>query len=221
LAAFCLTVAEKAVLQAAIPDFEFLNKISVKMQKDSLTMDEARALLDLVIARFPDAVHKVGKSAPIVKYPDFENGVVKILQHKENELSVAESDAVGKLLKPVVHEVEAIPNVVEMDDPDDIEATLKNVKRRRDNMSTASSYINLEFICPTSNIVERLFSRCKLTLTSLRASMKPDNLESVLFLLYNKQWWDMKTVAGCNVSAATPDVMEDVEFEAGFNELQE
>jgi hypothetical protein len=57
-----------------------------------------------------------------------------------------------------------------------------------------SAYKSLKWITTTSNVCERLFSRAKLTLGSLRTSMTPRNLEILLFLICNRQYWDVKTV---------------------------
>ena len=46
----------------------------------------------------------------------------------------------------------------------------------------------------TSNMVERLFSRAKLTLGTCRKHMDPDNLEMLLMLKINRDMWSMKSV---------------------------
>ncbi|KAE8974378.1 hypothetical protein PR002_g25933 [Phytophthora rubi] len=48
---------------------------------------------------------------------------------------------------------------------------------------------------PTSNDVERLFSRAGLVFSSLRRAMAPTTLETILFLNYNRVWWDASAVA--------------------------
>ena len=47
----------------------------------------------------------------------------------------------------------------------------------------------LTWICPTSDIVERFFSKAKLVLTDLRKSMLPVTLESILFLKVHMEVW--------------------------------
>ena len=58
----------------------------------------------------------------------------------------------------------------------------------------AKKYGDLSFIPPTSNIVERLFSKSKLILGDLRRSMLPQHLEYVLLLSVNRELWDATTV---------------------------
>lgn len=61
---------------------------------------------------------------------------------------------------------------------------------------------DLKFINPTSNIVERLFSICKLIYTELRQSMDVDNFEALLILKANIHLWSkaMITEAICETA---------------------
>ena len=54
--------------------------------------------------------------------------------------------------------------------------------------------MNLIWIKPTSNIVERLFSRAKLILTPNRSGMSPLNFEQDIFLMVNNTLWDAHMV---------------------------
>ena len=45
-------------------------------------------------------------------------------------------------------------------------------------------------ISPTSNIVERLFSRCGLIMRSHRRLMDPSTLEMLVMLRFNRDLWD-------------------------------
>ena len=48
---------------------------------------------------------------------------------------------------------------------------------------------------PTSNVVERLFSRGKMVLSDHRMSMLPMNLEETLFLYINERFWDIDVIS--------------------------
>ena len=52
-----------------------------------------------------------------------------------------------------------------------------------------SKYRKLDYILPTSNIVERLFSRAKIIMADRRKSMTPYHPELLLFLRMNKDLW--------------------------------
>jgi hypothetical protein len=68
-------------------------------------------------------------------------------------------------------------------------------KRRKLKTMHDFNFINLEFIPPTSNIVERLFSSARLVLTDYRKSMSPYTFECVMFLKFNASLWDINTVS--------------------------
>ena len=57
------------------------------------------------------------------------------------------------------------------------------------------NYIDVSFISPTSNVVERLFSLAKLVFSNVRRSLLPRNLEMILFLKTNRDLWDLELVA--------------------------
>ena len=56
-------------------------------------------------------------------------------------------------------------------------------------------YLNLNFVPPTSNVVERLFSNARLVLTDYRKSLTPYTFECVMFLKINRNFWDLDLVA--------------------------
>ncbi|ETN03990.1 hypothetical protein PPTG_15353 [Phytophthora nicotianae INRA-310] len=58
-----------------------------------------------------------------------------------------------------------------------------------------SSRENLKWIPPTSNDVERLFSRAGIVFSRLRRSLNPMTLETILFLQFNRSLWDASAVA--------------------------
>ena len=64
-----------------------------------------------------------------------------------------------------------------------------------------NEFIDLSFIPPTSNIVERLFSAARLVLTDYRKSMSPYTFECVMFLKINRDLWDASLVSNIVVKA--------------------
>jgi hypothetical protein len=52
----------------------------------------------------------------------------------------------------------------------------------------------MKHILPTTNIVERLFSRAKIVMTDLRQSMTPRHLELLMMLRLNRSLWDVDAV---------------------------
>ena len=79
-----------------------------------------------------------------------------------------------------------------------------------------SAYRSTKHVLPTSNLVERLFSRAKRVMTDSRKCMHPKRLEEVLCLQYNRSLWDADTIqevlnGGFNPDTDVADVESDEE----------
>ena len=72
-----------------------------------------------------------------------------------------------------------------------VQKVLKNKRRK----VVHGEYSSLNFVPPTSNVVERLFSNARLVLTDYRKSMTPYTFECVMFLKINRGFWNLDTVA--------------------------
>ena len=64
----------------------------------------------------------------------------------------------------------------------------KQAARQRKRMKGAQAFVyrDTAHVIPTSNLVERLFSKAKHILTDDRKRMEPRRLEEVLYLQYNQ-----------------------------------
>lgn len=139
----------------------------------------------------------LSKNARIIHNKNFENAVVKIQSLKESTLSQSEKQAISRYLI-VDNEPEGERNADEEDEEEELNfvenllAEARASKRRR--MLSRSKYRNLAHIEPTSNMVERLFSRAKLIMTDHRKSMSPRNLELLLYLICNRSLWNVLTI---------------------------
>ena len=69
------------------------------------------------------------------------------------------------------------------------------ILRARKKPRIMREYSNLDWIPPTSNIVERLFSLTRLTFTDYRKAILLENFESTLYLKLNGDLWDIQTIA--------------------------
>ncbi len=70
--------------------------------------------------------------------------------------------------------------------------------RLDDGVQLKSRYRNLSHVAPTSNIIERLFSRAGLVLTDLRNRTSPHYFECVMLLFVNSSMWNVKTIVEAN-----------------------
>lgn len=81
-----------------------------------------------------------------------------------------------------------------------VEAALK---RRR---AKSEQYPDVSFVPPTSNEGERFFPSVKLVYTDWRRRMGIDTLEAVMILMYNRDFWDVRTVSALQQSIPERDL---------------
>ncbi|KAG2897332.1 hypothetical protein PC115_g17219 [Phytophthora cactorum] len=119
---------------------------------------------------------------------DFENGVVKVLARKVRALTRTEKSAIAKLLGSTEsYEV--------VEDADGSPTKRYSAEAALSEGAPAASVANMKWVPPTSNDVERLFSRAGIVYSRLRRSLNPMTLETILFLQYNRGMWDASAVA--------------------------
>jgi DNA-binding transcriptional ArsR family regulator len=157
--------------------------VTMQLQKDGIDMHEVRVLFDAIIAEHPNLSRHLSPTADIVHSPHFESGLVKVSRDGDNcSLSRPEKLALEKL------KIDRTTNPSPQKDMSFAERALKRVRVQE------KIYQNVSFICPTSNVVERLFSTAKLVFSDLRRSLLPRNLEMLLFLKLNRDLWDLRLV---------------------------
>jgi hypothetical protein len=164
------------------------------LQSEDITLHDARYLFDKVLddygETFPDLYVHLDKFANIVRYPDFENGIVKLLRGgggnaaASNPLTPEETYSVECFSQEVVDLVnEENMNDNALDQEKEIgygHSLLK--KARKESHLSESCYMNLTWIPPTTCALERLFSQCKHALTELRTRMTPLRFEAIMIL---------------------------------------
>jgi hypothetical protein len=136
------------------------------LQKRDLTSAEARALFEKLIGDFPTLRSRLSDSANIIKCKTFEPAVAKIQANREHDLEEDEEAAMASFLLPE-EQGEAQP--VAEGEVDYAEEALREVKRRK--VQTRSRKMPLDFILPTSNECERLFSMCGHAWTKKRGNL--------------------------------------------------
>ncbi|OWZ12041.1 hypothetical protein PHMEG_00014854 [Phytophthora megakarya] len=76
--------------------------------------------------------------------------------------------------------------------PSDLLLVQQAFKKRK--VAKRSRYADVAFVPPTSNECERFFSAAKLVYSDLRKRMDASTLDMLMFLMYNKDIWDIYTV---------------------------
>lgn len=122
-----------------------------------------------------------------MKFPDFENGLVKLLGGEHASLTRAERNPVTKLMRPP--SLEGTSGTEEEETKSFAAVALSKEAPKK------AERAELGWIPPTSNDVERLFSRAGLVFSRLRRSMTLMTLKSMMFIQFNRCLGDASAVA--------------------------
>jgi len=87
------------VVKDLLLDMNSFQEVCLELQKADITLSDARGLLDILIQQDPNLELYLGTNARIVKDPNFERGIVKILKRKEGDLTPGETAAVSMFHK--------------------------------------------------------------------------------------------------------------------------
>ena len=176
-----------------------LRSITVALQRENLDLSESRFLFQQILQEpqyFPMKKY-LDVNATIIHNPVFETAICKIQEGKENTLGVEEEGQIDVLKRSC--DVVEIQNISAEDEDDFASHLLKKrkIEKRRSGESRESKYLSTKFLLPTSNILERFFSKADYAFSDYRQRLLPQNLEMQLFLNVNSRFWDEKTVSKC------------------------
>ncbi|KAG3155167.1 hypothetical protein PI126_g9293 [Phytophthora idaei] len=171
-------------LLEVLNDFEGVTKT---LQRSTLTLSGARRLFDLVCQRYPQLKSRLSPTAAIVNYVALETGIVK-LQRKE-PLVAAERIACAEFRHFNPGTTDTASSMQST-----LELSLAQQAFKKRKTSKRSLYNDVAYIPPTSNECEMFFSAVKLVYTDLRKRLDASTLEMLMFLMYNKDMWDVYTV---------------------------
>jgi hypothetical protein len=136
----------------------------------------------------------------LVKYPDFEKGVIKIMSGKSESMSLSEQRACALLLQSKWAALYKLEEEVALD-CEDIDSPSKfgkmmpvGSKRSHHETVLRSQYVDCSFLSSTTVVVESLFSKGGKVMTADRKNMMPHLFEAIVFLLENDDWWDIDLV---------------------------
>ena len=74
------------------------------------------------------------------------------------------------------------------------ERTLLQGRAAKAARMSSSKYRSVDHVSSTTNILERLFSGCKLVMNEKRKHMDPDTLDMIMFLKVNRTLWENKSI---------------------------
>jgi hypothetical protein len=185
LAQYLPSSVQVLTLQKLLESLKKMEAVTKKLQGETCTLSDVRAIFDAVILAFPNMAHHLAADAKIVHSPDFENAVVKIQEGQSHSLTDLEKAAAS---------VFSVQNNSESPLAESLDFVSMALKVRNKKKKVQQEFVNLGFVSPTSNVVERLFSAARMVLTDYRKSMSPYSFECVMFLKTNRALWTVHDI---------------------------
>jgi hypothetical protein len=178
------TPLEVNELSLALDDLKEFESTTKLLQDEKRTMSEVRVIFDAILSRYPEMERYISKCGNIVHSPSFETALVKLQDDEWEDLSPEEVLLMRSFL---LENAEPGLQSISPTKPTTLAAAALKTKKRK---IVTCPYVNVSHIPPTSNMVERLFSSARLVLTDYRKSMTPYTFECVMFLKFNRSYWD-------------------------------
>jgi hypothetical protein len=135
----------------------------------------------------------------LVPNPDFESAVIKIQKQKENVLTASEMAAATKALKPaltIVGNENGGNNRNRNNNNKPMSMWEKLAKQKEMDLADQASrncgskYHNLGIVLGSAAEVECVWSHASLILSKERMNMDPILFESLMFLKFNRDYWN-------------------------------
>ena len=162
-------------------------------------MSKVRFYFDKLLTEYPTLRRYLGKDSDLVHCPDFDNAISKIqLAADQGKATVSLTPNEKAAVAMYAIGAGSGGGVAAQSDSDDdgepnfIEQGKSEYDSKRPKQQPA--YKSTLHISPTSNIVERLFSRCGLIMRPHRRLMDPSTLEMLVMLRFNRDLWDERDV---------------------------
>ncbi|OWY90848.1 hypothetical protein PHMEG_00040836 [Phytophthora megakarya] len=168
IAGFLLTPEETEATRTLLKSLHELNEVSKALQDSTLTLVGARRAFDAVLCKYPSMKTRLASDASVVNNPDLESGIVKIMSG--GRLNAREQAACVTLKRG------GDETVVEQHVSNSF---LASAFRRTLVARTPPQHMPLDWPSETS---------------PHRKAMDPNTLEVLMFLSYNKDWWDAFSV---------------------------
>ena len=169
------TLEEDELLVCILDDLKIFESVTKRLQESNITLLNARNMFDGLISKYAVTSQHLSANAIIVHSPVFETAICKLLDGNEQLTEV---------------EVEKLKDFKFANPEPAIQLSFAGQFFKRPRLQF---YADPKYIPPTSNHVEQFFSACGLVFTTLRQSIKPENLETVMFLKFNSDLWDART----------------------------
>ena len=132
-----------------------------------------RIAFDKLIEHIPELEEKIGRDADIIHSPDFEKAIIKLQQGATLSPALKSHVTIFKEPLPATGEAKE-----DMTLDEEIALAVQAVR-------ISSGYRSTLHVSPTSNIVERVFSRASIVMRPHRRLMDPSTCEMLIMLRCN------------------------------------
>jgi hypothetical protein len=185
----------------------FIEEATKALQNEGILLAEAQTILNTICNKIrngradskPWALgcilknEYIGMESNKLESREFHDGIIKLQRDEAKDLTPDERAAVVSLKTdgmPVEEVVEAESEEEETTPMEDVEKSGK-----QENEKKSGVYANPWFIPGSAAEIERLWSSAGLLMTSKRCSTTPQNFEAMIYLEYNRMYWDKRTDA--------------------------
>ena len=158
------TLQQSITIQNLFESLKDFFSVTLALEKTGMNLHKTRTIFNLLIENYNIMVKYVGENASVIHSKAFERGVCKLISGNNGVLTAEEKLVVSRFRK--------VPPSL----------TDKALLMAKNTKEINYEYQRMDWLNPTSNVLERLFSRGKMVLSDHRMSMLPVNLEQTLFL---------------------------------------
>lgn len=214
---------ENEIVKEIIKSLKKFDEMCCWLQKDDpsdVKMSKVRFYFDKLIADFPVTQNYLGKDSDLVHSPDFDNAISKIqlaFDHGKVTVNLSTAERTAVAAYALGSEVQERDNEEEEEEDGDEPSFIMEGNNEYESKRAKKQppYRSTLHISPTSNIVERLFSRCGIIMRPHRRLMDPSTLEMLVMLRFNRDLWNERDVdlviarssGTLNITSAASDIL--------------
>ena len=147
--------------------------------------------------KYETSKNHLSENAAVVQSPEFERAIV--VSCRDEKLTFSQEEIIKKY-----HFCSEEEEPMECSSSDDFATQVLS------QGTTSAKTPVLTWVPPTSNLVERFFSQAKYFLSDYRKAISPQNLESQLFLHFNKEFWGPRTIQRIIVEKRLMKTLNDI-----------
>jgi hypothetical protein len=189
----------------------FIEEATKALQNEGILLAEAQTILNTLCNKIRngradskpwafDCLLKneyIGMESNKLESREFHDGIIKLQRDEAKDLTPDERAAVVSLKTDGMPVEEVVEAESEEEEEEEKTTLMEDVEKsgKQENEKKSGVYANPWFIPGSAAEIERLWSSAGLLMTSKRCSTTPQNFGAMIYLKYNRIYWDKRTVA--------------------------